>query len=215
MGRDQHVEPRTRRCLRQQGGLCPERRSAARRGKGLGFPSPPRGQRLHGRAPATGRHKPLAHSPAGQGLQTAPTARLSTGPGRLRPAPGRATRPAACRARLEVLVFQHGAHHQLLVAEVPEGSHVEGHVGEDNQVLQESKDGVNWQRKHSGLVGSAALRPDLPPNLGDLLGTGPRAARTRGRGSVPGLSQMQGRGGEEKGGWAPSHVRAPAAPQPL
>lgn len=95
---------------------------------------PPRGQRLCRTAPATGRHKPLAPSPAGQGLLTAP------------------------RARLEVLVFQHGAHHQLLVAEVPEGSHVEGHVGEDNQVLQESEDGVNWQGKRSRLVGCLTCR---------------------------------------------------------
>lgn len=50
---------------------------------------------------------------------------------------------------LEVLVLQQRAHHQLLVAEVPEGSHVEGHVGEDNQVLQEGEDGVHWGRKHS------------------------------------------------------------------
>lgn len=45
-----------------------------------------------------------------------------------------------------MLVLQHRAHHQLLVAEVPEGRHVEGHVGEDHHVLQESKDGVHcWE----------------------------------------------------------------------
>lgn len=165
------------------------------------------GARLH--APATGP-APLRDSPGYRQAQTprpqprrAGAAHCTQGTARHR------CGPAACRARLEVLVFQHGAHHQLLVAEVPEGSHVEGHVGEHNQVLQESEDGVNWQGKHSGLVGCLTCRtaPDLPPGLGELWGQVPGL---QGRGAGVGPRAPAQPSGAERGRHV--HTSGPAVP---
>lgn len=45
----------------------------------------------------------------------------------------------------ETFVLGRRGHDDFFTAEIPEGRHVEGHVGEDHQVLKESEEGVDWR----------------------------------------------------------------------
>ena len=42
-------------------------------------------------------------------------------------------------------------HHHLLASKVPEGGHMEGHVGEDDHVLTQRKQRVDWGERETAV----------------------------------------------------------------
>lgn len=80
----------------------------------------------------------------------------------------------------EAFVLRQRGHHHLSAAEVPEGRHVEGHVGEDHHVLEEGEQGVDWwggqtdgqtrvRRTHDERQDTSLRRLDSPPSSQYLL----------------------------------------------
>lgn len=53
-------------------------------------------------------------------------------------------------SRSVALVFCCHSNDHLFVPKVPEGRHVEGHVGKDHQVLEEGEERVDWDGRMGG-----------------------------------------------------------------
>jgi len=50
-----------------------------------------------------------------------------------------------------VLVLGPRGHHHLLAPKVPEGGHMEGHVGDHHHVLAQRKQGVDWKQRETAV----------------------------------------------------------------